>query len=215
MRKPAFAKIVSVAFMALTVLAVILGIAGGIGWAGGAKGPGTPPPPANPPVAGTCGLPDSDTAPAILGSAHAHANERGVAQILDPVTRALELSQASAQLASAFNVASYAAELIAPQQLPGSPVGWDLLTCGVRTTAQSTSGVPVVLFRRGQLMCFQIARPDFSEYSIFYFDPTPTINRWVKLGTVVDLLENEACTSPTFQLPGTFALFGIPQEPRP
>ncbi|MGH7335389.1 MAG: hypothetical protein ACREKS_22135 [Candidatus Rokuibacteriota bacterium] len=210
MRKPTLAKVVRVSLLTLTVLTVaVLGMVGGISWAGGAKGAGTTGK-SKPPVSGPCGLPDSGTAPAILGAAHAHANAKSAAQILDPVTRVLELSQSSAQLASAFNVANYSAELIAPELLPGSPVGWELIHCGIHTTSQSTSGLPVVLFRRGQLICFQIAL-GFSEYSIFYFDPTPTINRWVKLGTVVDLVDNEACTSPTFQSPGTFALFGMPQ----
>jgi len=72
------------------------------------------------------------------------------------------------------------------------------------------NGTPVVLFRRGQLICFQL-QPGFVNYGIFYFDPSPTINRWVKLGTIVDLVENEGCTSPTFRLPGLFALFAVPR----
>jgi hypothetical protein len=196
--------------MTLAVIVVaIIGLVGGVSWSGTALAQGTVPtpesgqpqsfvlPPEEPVVeTGTCGLPSIDTAPASVG---------------DPVTRVLELSGASAQLTSALNVSSYTAELLAPQLVPDVPLptGYELIGCTVRTTASSTSGTPVVLFRRGQVICFQL-QPGYSSYNIFYFDPSPAINRWVKLGTSVNLEENEACTSPTFRLPAQFGLFGIP-----
>jgi hypothetical protein len=191
------------------ILVAIIGMVGGVSWSGTALAQGTVPSPESPqqsfvlpppeePIveAGTCGLPVIDTAPASVG---------------DPVTRVLELSSASAQLTSGLNVASYTAELLAPQIVPDVPLptGYELIGCTVRTTAASTSGTPVVLFRRGQIICFQL-QPGYSKYQIYYYDPSPTVNRWVKLGTAVNLEENEACTSPTFRLPAQFGLFGIP-----
>lgn len=202
MKKIAFSKKISAVLMSLTVFAIALfGMVGGAGWAGTALAQGTVPtqppeallaaaPSPTPTEVGTCGpglLTDTASQPDVL--------------------RKLNLAPGYVQLGSAGNVASITGQVIAPQLLPGTPLLWDQLGCGIRTTGITTVGSPVVLFRRGTTVCFNVPG-GFSRYRIAYFDPSPTINRWVFLQTTVDLTTNLACTRPSFRLPALFALFG-------
>jgi hypothetical protein len=194
--------------MSLTVLGVVLmGLVGSVNWTDVALAQGTvpPPPPGQSfilppelpePEAGECGLGlASDTTPAFVG---------------DSLLRVLEVQPGTSQLGSSLGVASFTADTVAPEVLPASPVGYDLLSCGILTSGQSTGGGPVAIFRRGPVTCFRFSEGAELDYQlwVFYYDPTVGIQRWVKLVTIVDLIDNEACTS--LRLPALLALFGLP-----
>jgi hypothetical protein len=208
MNKPALSSTIKFAVMTLTVLAVaLLGLVGGVSWTGVALAddPGTVPQgapqallvePSATPDEGDCGLPSSDTTPAFVG---------------DPLSRILEIGPGTSQLLNTTGVASYTADTVAPEVLPGSPVGYDLLSCGILTSGQSAAGGPLFHVRRpGQYTCFIFPEGTELEYQLWihYYDPSPLINRWVRLVTIVDLIANTACTS--LRLPALFALFGLP-----
>jgi hypothetical protein len=206
MKIPAVARTARVALMSLTVLAILLlGMVGGVAWARPSQddGGGTVPteeagasspfvlPPQEEVAAGDCGLgPSADTAPTLT----------------DPsLTRVLMPAPGSSQLLSATGVASFTAEQVLPNDLPASPVGYELLGCGIKTSGVTPGGLDVVLFRRGPFTCFPTP-PGYNPYKIFYWDTT--LVRWVGLVTLVDTDNNEACTS--LRLPATLALFGVP-----
>jgi hypothetical protein len=209
MKITALSRKIKIALMAVTVLGVtLLGLVGGVNWAGVALANDDPPGtvPIEPqtfvsgpiveelpePEPGECGLGlVSDTTPAFLG---------------DSLLRVLEIQPGTSQLGSSLGVASFSADTVAPEVLPASPRGYDLLSCGILTSGQSTLGGPVAIFRRGPVTCFPI--PPGYVPTIHYYDPTPGIQRWVRLVTLVDLENNEACTS--LRLPALLALFGQP-----
>ncbi len=198
---------IKIALMTLTVLAItLLGVVGGVTWTGvaladdptgtvpqqAAQGGALPIVAEDTPEPGECG--DgllSDTTPSFVG---------------DPLTRVLEVQPGTSQLGSALGVASFSADTVAPEQLPASPLAYDLLSCGIVTSGQSTLGGPVAIFRRGPVTCFPV--PDGYVPTIHYYDPTVGIQRWVKLVTLWDQDNNEACTS--LRLPALLALFGQP-----
>jgi hypothetical protein len=200
--------------MTLTVLAVaLLGMVGGVTWAGTALAQGTLPTPEGAqgaafvlppqleePEPGVCGVGlVSDTTPGFVG---------------DSLLRVLEIQPGTSQLGSSLGVASFSADTVAPPQLPPyeppSPAGWERISCGILTSGVSTVGGPVAIFRRGPTTCFPV--PDeFASANlnkIFYYDPSPGIQRWVGLITIFDADNQESCTS--LRLPALLALFGLP-----
>jgi hypothetical protein len=209
MKNLASSKIIKTALMTLSVVAVtVLALVGGVNWSGVALAQDDPPGtvPQQLQVGGGGALPEpsptaeegecgegllSDSTPAFVG---------------DSLTRVLEVQPGTTQLGSALGVASFAADTVAPEALPASPTGYNLLSCGILTSGQSTLGGPVAIFRRGPVTCFPI--PDGYVPTIFYYDPTVGIMRWVRLTTLVDEDNNEACTS--LRLPALLALFGVP-----
>jgi len=209
MKNLATPKMIKTALMTLTVLAVtVIGLVGGVNWSGVALAQEDPP--------GTVPLPETSFS-AIQGpeeTEEAAPGECGPGLLSDStpsfvgdtLTRVLEIQPGTTQLGSSLGVASFAADTVAPAALPASPAGYSVLSCGILTSGQSTLGGPVAIFRRGPVTCFPV--PDGYVPTIFYYDPTVGIQRWVRLTTLVDDVNNEACTS--LRLPALLALFGTP-----
>ncbi len=213
MKKTAPARKISIALMSLTVLAVLLlGMVGSVAWAHNGPG-GTVPQPSPEAPAQALILPPEQPTEEVGDCGIGLDTDTATNVVPDSVLRVLEIQPGTAQLGSPVGVASITADTILPKNLPGAPTdkNWELLTCGLQTSGiatQAFGGGPVVLFRRGPVVCFPYP-PGYDPYKIFYWDPG--LGRWVGLVTILDPIDTEACTS--FRIPAVFALFGVPIPP--
>ena len=95
-------------------------------------------------------------------------------------------------------------DVVSGQQF-ASPANWQRLTEGLQVSRVGAPLIPVY-FSRGYAACFRlpVGAAGFRELRVGYFDPAPTIHRWVMLHTTV--ADSLACTT-RFRWSATFALF--------